>query len=61
MPSEIAAALWQKGVHIKSFCAELQGEQEILRLTVDKAALAKKTFIENGWNASEERETSPHR
>jgi hypothetical protein len=59
LPSQIASALWQKGVHIHAFSAELQGRQEILHLTVDKAAVAKKTFIENGWKASEELESPP--
>ena len=54
LPSRIASALWQKGVRIHAFSAELQGKQEILRLIVDKAAVAKQTFIEHGWKASEE-------
>jgi hypothetical protein len=57
LPSEIAAALWQNGVHIKSFFAELHERQQIFRLTVDKAAIAKRTFIENGWKPSEDRES----
>lgn len=57
LPSQIAAALWQKGVRIRAFSAELHGRQEIIRLTVDKAALAKRTFVENGWTAREEFES----
>ncbi len=49
LPSEIASALWQKGVHIQAFSAQLQEGQEIFHLAVDKAAVAKQTFIENGW------------
>src|SRR5439155_1928970 len=47
-------ALWQKGVHIQAFSAQLQEGQEIFHLAVDKAAVAKQTFIENGWKATEE-------
>ena len=54
LPSEIAWALWKKGVHIQAFSAELQGRQEIFHVAVDKAAAAKNTFIENGWEAAEE-------
>ena len=54
LPSEIASALWKKGVHIQAFSAELQGRQEIFHVAVDKAAAAKNTFIENGWEAAEE-------
>ena len=52
--SRIASALWQKGVRIHALSAEIQGKQEILHLTVDNAAVAKQTFIEHGWKASEE-------
>ena len=55
LPSEIASALWQKGVHIQVFSAELQEGQEIFHLAVDKAAVAKQTFIENSWKAEEDR------
>ena len=51
--SRIASALWQKGVRIHAFSAVLEGKQEILRLTVDKAAVAKQTFMKHGWKASE--------
>jgi hypothetical protein len=54
LASEIASALWQKGVHIQVFSAQLQEGQEIFHLAVDKAAVAKQTFIENGWKATEE-------
>src|SRR5205823_2638465 len=37
LPSEIASALWQKGVHIQAFSAQLQEGQEIFHLAVDKA------------------------
>ena len=48
LPSEIASALWEKGVKSQAFFAELQEGQEIFHLAVDKAAVAKQTFIENG-------------
>jgi hypothetical protein len=41
-------------VHIQAFSAELQEGQEIFHLAVDRAAVAKQTFIENGWKATEE-------
>src|SRR5438128_11554029 len=40
LPSEIASALWQEGVHIQAFSAQLQEGQEIFHLAVDKAAVA---------------------
>ena len=57
VPSEIASALWQKGVRIQAFSGEIREGQDIFHVAVDKAALAKQTFIENGWQAIEER---PH-
>lgn len=54
LPSEIASALWQNGVHIQAFSAELHRGQETLHLAVDNGQVAKKTFIENGWEAAEE-------
>ena len=54
LPSEIASALWEKGVRIQSFSGELREGQSIFHLAVDKAAVAKQTFIENGWQATEE-------
>lgn len=54
LPSEIASALWQKGVHIAAFSVELKEQQDIFHLAVDKAAVARQTFIENGWHATEE-------
>jgi len=44
----------EKGVHIRAFSAEFQEGEEIFRLVVDKTAVAKETFIENGWKAIEE-------
>jgi hypothetical protein len=54
LPSEIASALWHKGVHIQAFSVEIEESEDIFHLAVDKAALAKKTFAENGWCATEE-------
>ena len=59
LPGEIASALWEKGVQIQAFFAELQEGQEIFHLAVDKAAVAKQTFIENGWKATEEGQLAP--
>ena len=54
LPSEIASALWKKGVHIAAFSVELEKQDDIFHLAVDKAAVARQTFIENGWHATEE-------
>lgn len=54
LPSEIASALWQKGVHIQAFIVEIEQDEDIFHLAVDKAPLAKQTFVENGWRATEE-------
>jgi hypothetical protein len=54
LPSEIASALWEKGVRIRVFSAELQEGQGLFHLAVDNAAVANQTFIENGWKATEE-------
>ena len=54
LPGEIASALWEKGVRIRAFSAEIQEGQGIFHLAVDKAAVARQTFIENGWKATEE-------
>ena len=54
LPSKIASALWQQGVHIQAFSADLQGGQEIFHLVVDKASVAKQIFIDHGWKAIEE-------
>ena len=54
LPCDIASALWEKGVHIQAFSVELQEGQDIFHLVVDKAAVAKQTFIDNGWKATEE-------
>ena len=54
LPSEIASALWEKGVRIQAFTVEIQEGQGIFHLAVDNAAVAKQTFIENGWKATEE-------
>jgi hypothetical protein len=35
-------------VHIQEFFVEVEEDQDIFHLVVDKAALAKATFIENG-------------
>src|SRR2546427_8682463 len=58
LPSEIASALWQKGVHIQAFSAQLEEGQEIFHLAVDKAAVAKQTVIEYGWKTSEDTDIS---
>jgi hypothetical protein len=55
LPSEIVSALWQKGVHIQAFFVEVEEDQDVFHLAVDKVLLAKETFIENGWEAIEER------
>ena len=54
LPSQIASALWQNGVRILAFSAEVRKGQDVFHLAVDKAAVAKQTFLENGWKATEE-------
>ena len=54
LASEVTSALWQRGVHIEGFSAEFQAGEHIFHLAVDKAKLAKETFAENGWRATEE-------
>ncbi|MGB8061446.1 MAG: hypothetical protein WCF26_06115 [Candidatus Sulfotelmatobacter sp.] len=41
-------------MHIQAFSVELQEGQDVFHLAVDKAAVAKQTFTENGWKATEE-------
>ena len=41
-------------MRIQAFSADLQEGQDIFHLAVDKAAVAKQTFIENGWKATAE-------
>src|SRR5438309_3478395 len=43
-----------KGVNIETFSAELHRGQGTFHLVVDKVAVAKETFMENGWEAAEE-------
>ena len=54
LPAAIASALWQRGVNIETFTAELHRGQGTFRLVVDKVAVAKETFMENRWEATEE-------
>jgi hypothetical protein len=54
LPSEIASALWQKGVRIRAFSAEIQKGQDIFHLAVDNDIVAKQTFLEKGWEAIKE-------
>ena len=54
LPGEVASALWQRGVHIAAFSVELGEREDVFHLAVDKAAVARQTFIENGWHATEE-------
>jgi predicted amino acid-binding ACT domain protein len=56
LPAEIASALWQEGVHIRAFSAELHTGKQTIHLVVDKSAVAKKTFMKNGWEAAEQSE-----
>src|SRR5947208_15246055 len=54
LPSEIASALWQKGVHIQAVSAQLQEGQEIFHLALANAAATNQAVIENGSIATEE-------
>jgi len=44
-----------KGNHIHAFSAEVDGRDGTLHLIVDKFTVAKKTLVENGWEAAEEK------
>src|SRR5437016_5223014 len=59
LPAAIASALWQKGVNIETFTAELHRGQGTFHLVVDKVAVAKETFMENAWEATEEKVPAP--
>jgi len=54
LPSEIASALWQNGVHIHAFFVEIEEGEDVFHLAVDKVATAKRTFAKNGWHTTEE-------
>src|SRR5437763_15877176 len=54
LPREIASALWQKGVHIQAYAAQLREGQDIFHLAVAKAAVAQQTIIDNGVKTTEE-------
>src|SRR5438445_11453445 len=53
--AEITSALWRKGINIHAFSAEVVGRDGTLHLIVDKFTVAKKTLVENGWEAAEEK------
>ena len=56
--SEIASARWEKGCKSKFFPLSYVKDEEF-HLAVDKAAVAKPTFIENGWTVTEEGQLAP--
>jgi hypothetical protein len=41
-------------VRIRAFSAEVQKGQDVFHLAVDNDAVAKQTFLENGWEATKE-------
>ena len=53
--AEITSALWRKGINIHAFSAEVDGRDGTLHLIVDKFTVAKKTLVESGWEAAEEK------
>src|SRR5437016_12667256 len=53
--AEITSTLWRKGINIHAFSAEVDGRDGTLHLIVDKFTVAKKTLVENGWEAAEEK------
>src|SRR5947199_9667460 len=53
--AEITSALWRKGVNIHAFSAEVDGKDGTLDQIVDKFTVAKKTLVENSWEAAEEK------
>ena len=44
----------KRGFNIETFSAELHRGQGTFHLVVDKVAVAKETFMENRWEATEE-------
>lgn len=51
---QVASALGEKKVNIIGFAGAKQGEQGMIWLVVDKPAAAKKIFVQNGWQATED-------
>src|SRR5712691_2296842 len=54
MLGKVAAALGAKKVNIVAFMAPVIGGRGALRMIVDKPAMARKIFVENGWETTEE-------
>lgn len=54
MLGEVGSALGAKQVNIVAFMATVANRQGIIRLIVDKGAVAKRVFAEHGWETTEE-------
>lgn len=52
--AEIASALWEKAANIQAFVADVHGREGVLHLVVEKVSVARRTFVEHGWDAAEE-------
>ena len=55
MLGEIAAALGEKKVNLRAISAWVEGTEGVVRIVVDRTAVAKKLLASKGW-APEERE-----
>jgi hypothetical protein len=52
---ELASALWGRGVKIRAFLAEFNGNHGNIHLVVGNYAAARKVFVDQGSNAREEK------
>jgi hypothetical protein len=53
MLGEVAAALGEKGVNLRAVNAWVEGEEGVLRMVVDKLAVARKVLTQHGWKPEE--------
>jgi hypothetical protein len=53
MLGEVAAALGEKKVNLRAINAWIEGEEGIIRIVVDKHAVAKKLLAKKGWQPEE--------
>ena len=54
MLGEVADALGQKKVNIRAFMAAVMDTRGFVRVVVDKPAVARKVFRDNGWETTED-------
>lgn len=54
MLGELGTALGEKRANIRAFTAWVEGERGVIRMIVDKPAVAKKVMAACGWETAEE-------